>query len=78
MNRLSQLPSVDRLLAEVPMQQLVTCHGRAVVTQAVRDELAVVRQSMSESLYLPPLQDVLVASVAARIEIGRASCRERV
>jgi len=68
MNRLAQLPSVDRLLAEAPVQQLATCHGRAVVTRAVRDELAVVRQSVAEGLSLPPLRDVLIASVTARIE----------
>jgi L-seryl-tRNA(Ser) seleniumtransferase len=43
MNPLSQLPSVDRLLADAAVKQLINEHGRAVVTQLVRAALAEAR-----------------------------------
>ena len=36
MNPLSQLPSVDRLLASAALLPLIESHGRAVVTEAIR------------------------------------------
>jgi L-seryl-tRNA(Ser) seleniumtransferase len=67
MNRLSQLPSVDRLLAEAQVQELALHHGRALTTQAVRDELAAVRAGMSEGQALPQ-REALVAAILASIE----------
>ena len=62
----SQLPSVDRLLAEPQVQVLAALHGRAIATRAVRDELAAVRQKLSETS-ATALREALVAAIAARI-----------
>ena len=62
----SQLPSVDRLLAEPRLQALATQHGRAIVTRAVRDGLAAVRQKLPETSPTA-LHEALVTAIAARI-----------
>lgn len=64
---LSQLPSVDRLLAEPRLQELAARHGRALTTDAVRAQLARVRQDVAQGQPVPA-RDSLVADVAARLE----------
>ncbi len=62
----SQLPSVDRLLAEPQLQALAAQHGRAIATRAVREELAAVRQNLPETP-ATALRAALVAAITARI-----------
>jgi L-seryl-tRNA(Ser) seleniumtransferase len=64
--QLSQLPSVDRLLAEPQVQALAALHGRAIATRAVRDTLTAVRQSVSEASG-PIQREALIAAIAARM-----------
>jgi L-seryl-tRNA(Ser) seleniumtransferase len=64
--QLSQLPSVDRLLAEPQVQALAALHGRAIATRAVRDALTAVRQSVSEASG-PIQREALIAAIAARM-----------
>jgi len=69
MNKLSQLPSVDRLLAEPRLAELAAIHGRTIVTDAVRAELAVVRAAAKDGGAAPvPASATLAMSVAVRIE----------
>src|SRR5664279_1328892 len=71
----SQLPSVDRLLAEPRVQALVVRHGRAIVTRAVRDELAAFRQKLSETSETA-LREALVAAIGANIaQVTRPALR---
>ncbi len=53
MNELKNLPSVDRLLSEAALQSLVAEHGHRVVSDAVRAELAAVRESVKAGAALP-------------------------
>ncbi len=67
MNQLSQLPSVDRLLAEPRLIELAAIHGRAVATDAVRAELAAARAAAKSSGAVPAAA-ALLAAIATRIE----------
>jgi len=67
MNQLSQLPSVDRLLAEPRLAGLAAIHGRALATDAVRAELAAARAAARNSGSIPAAA-ALAAAIAARIE----------
>ena len=67
MNQLSQLPSVDRLLAEPRLIELAAIHGRAVATDAVRAELAAARAAAKSSGAVPAAA-ALLATIATRIE----------
>ena len=53
MNPLSQLPSVDRLLSTAALTSLADAHGRAVVTNVVRDVLAAARAAVKDGAPLP-------------------------
>jgi L-seryl-tRNA(Ser) seleniumtransferase len=75
MNPLSEIPSVDRLLAEAPMLEVVARHGRTLATQAARAELARVRADARRGATLPQVTE-LVAQAAARAE-SAARCRLR-
>ena len=66
MNELKNLPSVDRLLSEPALQSLVAEHGRSVVTDAARAELAAVREAVKGGAALPP-NDAIVAAVTGRV-----------
>ncbi|MBI3524118.1 MAG: L-seryl-tRNA(Sec) selenium transferase [Betaproteobacteria bacterium] len=69
MNKLSQLPSVDRLLAEPQLAEFVLIHGRTIVTDAVRAELAAVRAAAKDGGAAPvPASATLTMSIAMRIE----------
>lgn len=67
MNKLSQLPAVDRLLAEPRLVELAERHGRAIATAAVRAELAAVRSAAKDGGAVPE-PAALLAAIAARIE----------
>ncbi|HET7775571.1 MAG TPA: L-seryl-tRNA(Sec) selenium transferase [Azospira sp.] len=67
MNPLAQLPAVDRLLAQPVLQTLMGRHGRALVTQAARDELASVRRQVAAGR-TPPAVEALAAAVGTRLE----------
>ncbi|MDO8930985.1 MAG: L-seryl-tRNA(Sec) selenium transferase, partial [Rhodocyclaceae bacterium] len=69
MNKLSQLPAVDRLLAEPRLVELAERHGRAITTAAVRAELAAVRSAAKDGGAVPE-PAALVAAIAARIELA--------
>jgi L-seryl-tRNA(Ser) seleniumtransferase len=68
---LSTLPSVDRLLRHADAAPLITAHGRHAVTEAIRDELAGLREKRETAT-----EDALLARVAGRLEAaGRSSLR---
>ncbi|MBZ0290060.1 MAG: L-seryl-tRNA(Sec) selenium transferase, partial [Anaerolineae bacterium] len=61
MNEFSRLPAVDRLLAEPVLQALINEHGRRIVTDAVRAELAATREALRAGAASPSTDDVIVA-----------------
>ncbi|KAB2308677.1 L-seryl-tRNA(Sec) selenium transferase [Betaproteobacteria bacterium SCN2] len=63
MNPLSQLPAVDRLLAEPAVASLVDIHGRSIVTRLVRNALAEAREAIRAGAPLPDS-----ASLIAKID----------
>ena len=67
MNKLSQLPSVDRLLSQPRLVELAVNHGRSLTTAAVRAELAAAREFAKVRGGVPDSQ-TLVDAVAARLE----------
>ena len=67
MNRLAQLPSVDRLLAEPRLIELAGIHGRLLSTEAVRAELAAARAATKDCGTVPATA-ALITGIAARIE----------
>ncbi|MBI5900656.1 MAG: L-seryl-tRNA(Sec) selenium transferase [Rhodocyclales bacterium] len=66
MNPLSQLPSVDRLLASAALLPLISSHGRAVVTEATRAALAAAREAVKQGAPLPG-EAMLIARVGAGV-----------
>jgi L-seryl-tRNA(Ser) seleniumtransferase len=66
MNPLSRLPSVDRLLSAAALASLLDTHGRAVVTDVVRDVLATARSAVKEGAPLPD-EAALLAIVGAGV-----------
>jgi L-seryl-tRNA(Ser) seleniumtransferase len=68
MNDLSRLPAVDRLLSEPQLGGLAARHGRALVTQAAREELAAARAAARQGAAVPQ-HGSLVAAIAARVEL---------
>ncbi|GMV02140.1 MAG: L-seryl-tRNA(Sec) selenium transferase [Burkholderiaceae bacterium] len=67
MNELPRLPSVDRLLGEAPLKFHAAEHGRSVVTDAVRSELALARAAARGGAALPPA-DALLDAIVRRVE----------
>ncbi len=68
MNRLSQLPSVDRLLSDAAVVPLIDIHGRAVITQLVRATLADAREAARAGTPIPD-----AASLVATVDAGAAA-----
>ncbi|CAM3750835.1 L-seryl-tRNA(Sec) selenium transferase [Paracoccus yeei] len=68
---LRALPSVDRLLAQA--DALVAAHGRALATQALRAELAAIRQDRPHSL--PDAGAILKAAARALDAAARSALR---
>jgi len=66
MNPLSQLPAVDRLLSQAALASLIEQHGRAVVTAAVRAELAAARTAAKSGAALPD-EATLIGKVGAAV-----------
>ena len=64
---LSQLPSVDRLLALPELAEASDRHGRQPVTDCTRAELAAARELIRAGHAAPPA-DVLATSIVARVE----------
>ena len=64
---LASLPAVDRLLAEPALVSHTALHGRRVVTDAVRDELAATREAVRNGAPLPE-RNALLAAIEARID----------
>ena len=77
MNRLSQLPAVDRLLAAPRLVELAAIYGRAVAGDAVRAELAAARAAAMNGGTLPS-PAALVTAVATRIETSARAKLRRV
>lgn len=67
MNELSRLPSVDRLLAEATLKSPAAEHGRGIVTDAARAELALAREAAKAGAALPPTDELLDA-IVRRVE----------
>ena len=74
---LASLPSVDRLLAEPALRELSSVHGRRIVTDAVRAELASVRAACRSGAALPAAA-ALVLAVGRRIEAAGLAKLRRV
>ena len=75
MNKLSQLPSVDRLLSEPRLVDLAVKHGRSITTDAVRAELVAVRVAVKEGGTTPEFE-ALVLAIATRIgQVVRSKLR---
>lgn len=73
MNEKKHLPAVDRILQQIP--ELITAHGRQLVTGCVRAELAAAREGLKHGLPLPE-ETVLLAAIRRRAaEAGRANLR---
>ena len=71
--RLSELPSVDRILRLPGVAALVARHGRAFVTEATRLQLAVWRQTaLRENASPAPDETAIVAALGGRIEAALA------
>ena len=66
MNPLSRLPSVDRLLSVAAISSLIETHGRALVTEVVREALAATREAVKQGAS-PPDEDQLIATVGAGV-----------
>ena len=66
MNPLSQLPSVDRLLATPALAPLIESCGRAVVTGLARETLAAAREAYRQGVPLPD-EATLVSRVGAGV-----------
>ncbi|MFZ5484706.1 MAG: L-seryl-tRNA(Sec) selenium transferase [Pseudomonadota bacterium] len=64
MNPLSQLPSVDRLLADPVVLPLIDAHGRAVITQLARSALDDARTAARAGAAIPDMA-TLTAGIAA-------------
>ena len=64
MNPLTQLPSVDRLLAAPAIISLIDLHGRMIVTRLVRDALSAAREAVKAGA-LPPDDAALIQKVGA-------------
>ncbi len=77
MQKLASLPAVDRLLAEPALLAQAQAHGRRPVTDAVRAELAAVREAMRAGGELPA-GATLVEAVVRRIEAASRSMLRRV
>jgi L-seryl-tRNA(Ser) seleniumtransferase len=69
---LSSLPSVDRLLGEPAVAELVARHGPSLVKHAVQQELAASRERLRSSAAPAPATDVLCAGIAARVQRAAA------
>jgi len=64
---LSQLPSVDRLLALPELTGAITRHGRQPVTDCTRAELAAARELIRAG-HAAPQPEALAASIVTRVE----------
>lgn len=62
----SSLPAVDRLLAHAQLADALQCHGRPVLTDAVRASLDAARSAMREGA-LAPGEAQLVADILSRV-----------
>ncbi|MBN8443279.1 MAG: L-seryl-tRNA(Sec) selenium transferase [Thauera sp.] len=68
---LSSLPAVDRLLSEPALRDQAGLHGRKLVVDAVRAELAAAREALRAGALPPPtaaLVDAVVARVGAAVQ----------
>jgi L-seryl-tRNA(Ser) seleniumtransferase len=75
MNPLSQLPAVDRLLAQREVAALAEEHGRAIVTAAVRTALADARAAVKQGAALPSEADLVATIGAAATAQARTKLR---
>ncbi len=73
----SLLPSVDVLMREPAMAQLVQRHGRTRVLSAARDELAQLRSNWG-AMATPPTHRNIVSACEARIAAAQQSSMRRV
>jgi len=75
MNPLAELPSVDRLLAASALAAPLATHGRALVTRAVRDTLAAVRNEVRAGAPLPDTATLLARVGAGVTALAQAKLR---
>ena len=66
MSELKNLPSVDRLLSEPALQSPIAEHGRSVVTDFARAELAFTREAVKGGAALPATSELL-AGIQRRV-----------
>jgi len=72
LSSLRQLPSVDRLLGEPTLQELIPIHGHRLVVTAVRQVLTQIREAVRDGAQLPAQNDLVaqVEGVADAAEAG--------
>lgn len=66
MNSFRHIPSVDRLLTHPYAEELIAIYGRQWVTEAIRDTLADLRESISEAQAIPS-EDELLECISAKL-----------
>ncbi|MCK6404555.1 MAG: L-seryl-tRNA(Sec) selenium transferase [Rhodocyclaceae bacterium] len=66
-DKLSQLPAVDRLLAQPALADAIARHGRQPITDCARAELAAARELIRAG-HAAPDTEALAASIVARVE----------
>ena len=70
-----------KLFAQLPVNDIARIHlkdGAGEVTLAIKDRRWVVRQRGDYGASVQDIRDLLVKLPDLKVEIGRASCRERV
>ena len=68
MSELRKLPGVDTLLKEGGLNALLAAHGREVVVEAIRDELAIIRQRILQGGEAVPTSSQIEQAVADRVQ----------
>lgn len=72
--RLRRLPSVDSLLAQTPMQELIDSQGRDLVVASIRQTLDLARRAILESRSLDADENTLLPLIEGRLrELTRPS-----
>lgn len=72
---LRSLPSVDRLLQEPPIRDLVATYSRQAVVEAIRQTLALVRQQAVHGQPLPSMENLISAVVRTAHSLWQPTLR---
>lgn len=75
LNPLSQLPSVDKLLADAGLAPLIDAYGRELLTDCVRLELSATRQAVQAGADIPSIAALLASIATSAAERTRPRLR---